>query len=300
MADIFARVPLTALKVFVAACEHRTFTAAAGDLGVTQAAVSRQVARLEALLGMRLFERGRRHLALTPEGRDLAREIAPHFAALGEAVHRSLEEGRDRAVSLRVYPTFADRWLLPRIAGFEAAHPEVRLRYDMTVEPLDIRSTAIDVAIQLGDGRWEGARTRLLFGDAMRPVCAPGYLARMGGDPARALAEGRLLTSRYRRRDWEDWAEGAGVGLPSGARLSFASSAMTYRAAECGLGVAIGQVALVRDAMAAGVLVPLGPAVARRGAAFHLVWPANAATRRPTRALVDWLLQTCGRPRAFT
>ena len=299
MADIFARVPLTALKVFAVASDHRTFTAAAQALGVTQAAVSRQVAQLEALLGARLFERGAGGLSLTVEGRRLALEVAPHFAALGDVVERSLQEGRDRSVTVRVYPTFADRWLLPRVGAFEAAHPEATLRYDMTVEPLDFRSRPLDLAVQLGDGHWAGTRARLLFEDAVRPVCAPGLLAAHGGDPVRMLREGRLLASRYRRRDWEDWS--AATGLAAGERqLWFASSAMAYRAAECGLGVAIGQAALVASALAAGTLVSPFEPVARRGAAFHLAWPASAPLRAPARLFADWLLGACGQGAEFS
>ena len=193
-------------------------------------------------------------------------------------------------MTLRVYPTFADRWLLPRLPGFEAAHPDVELALDTTVEPLDFRSTALDLAIQLGDGAWPETRAPVLFEDRIAPVCSPGYLDAMGGDPERALARGRLIASHYRRTDWAAWCAATGRPPARAAGLMFASSALAYRAAECGLGLAIAQLPLAAAAIEAGALVCPFEAVPREGPAFRVVWPTTASLRPQARRLAEWLL----------
>ena len=290
MSDVFASLPLTALKVFLVAARHRTFTAAAAELGVTQAAVSRQVAQLERALAVQLFVRGPRHLSLTHEGRDVARRLGPHFGALSEAAGEVLHRRRSRSVTLRVYPTFADRWLLPRLPRFEALHPDVELALDTTVEPLDFRSTPLDLAIQLGDGAWPETRAPVLFEDAIAPVCSPGYFDARGRDPERALAEGRLIASHYRRTDWTAWCAATGRSPARPAGLTFGSSALAYRAAECGLGFAIAQLPLAAAAIEAGALLCPFEAAPREGLAFRVVWPTTASLRPQARRLAEWLL----------
>ena len=256
MSNIFSRVPMTAIKVFMVAANSKTFTAAARELGVTQAAVSRQIAAIEDVLAMQLFLRGPRQISLTDEGRFLFHRLNPHFAALTDELSEIVDRRRDQTVNLRVYPTFAEHWLFPRIAAFEAAHPEILLRYDAKVEPLDFRSTNLDLAIQNGDEEWSGAQARTMFRAEIDPVCAPAYLAdKFGGDPDLARVQGRLLVSRYRRKDWSEWQEASGLSFESNETLVFPSSSLCYHAAMSGLGIALAQMPLVAGAIARGELI---------------------------------------------
>ena len=301
MANIFSRVPMTAIKVFVVAANSKSFTAAARELGVTQAAVSRQIAVIEDVLAMRLFLRGPRQISLTNEGRFLFHRLNPHFSALTDELSEILDRRRDQTVNLRVYPTFAEHWLFPRVAAFEAAHPEIQLRYDAVVEPLDFRSSNLDLAIQNGDAEWSGAEAREMFRAEIEPVCAPSYLAdKFGGDPDRARAGGRLLMSRYRRKDWSEWQEASGLFFDSDERLLFPSSSLCYHAAISGLGIALAQVPLVAGAIARGELIRPFDCPVQPAQRYQVIWPTHLSVHLKTRRVIDWVLSECGHPPAFS
>ena len=300
MSDIFSRVPMTAIKVFMVAANSKSFTAAARELGVTQAAVSRQIAAIEEVLAMRLFLRGPRQISLTAEGRFLFHRLNPHFSALTDELSEILDRRRDRTVNLRVYPTFAEHWLFPRVAAFEAAHPEIQLRYDVKVEPLDFRSSDLDLAIQNGDMEWSGAESRELFHAEIEPVCAPSYLTdTFGGDPERARRGGRLLISRYRRKDWSEWQEASGLSFGGEDTLLFPSSSLCYHAAISGLGIALAQVPLVAGAIARGELIRPFDRPVRPAPRYQVIWPTHLSVHLKTRRVIDWVLAECGQPPAF-
>lgn len=299
MSDVFGKVPMNALKVFLVASNSRTFTAAAEELGVTQAAVSRQIALIEETLSMQLFSRGARKLTLTDDGRVLANRLGPHYFSLTDELCEILERRRTKTVKLRVYPTVADRWLLPLIGQFEEQHPDIALQFDTTVEPLDFRSTGIDVAIQLGTGDWSGAKSRFLFPGTFEPVCSPDYFARFDRDPQQLLTRGRRLTSRYRRRDWSIWEDATGNRFESDARLLFQSSLLTYNGAILGLGVALGQKVLLGSDFRTGKLICPFDSPVEPAQAFYAVWSSHHALPPHAKRFVDWLLNQCGETTHF-
>ncbi|WP_338663878.1 LysR substrate-binding domain-containing protein [Pararoseomonas sp. SCSIO 73927] len=287
--------PFNPLHAFTVAARLGSFTRAAEVLGVSQAAVSRQVAVLEGYLGVRLFQRERHGSALTPEGRVLQEELGPAFEQIAAAAERVRREARGAPLRLRVYSTFAAKWLLPRLHRFEAAHPGIAVRLSHAVAPTDFRRDPVDLAIQLGDGRWPGLEARPLLPDVLQPVCSPRLLE--GGPPLRGpgdLPGHRMLVSRYRRTDWRDWL--AGIGRPELLRegMEFTSSVLTYQAAAEGLGVAIGQMALLEQDVRAGLLVPLFGLPVRRALAYHAVWPADRPPDRKAQAFLDWLGEEAG------
>ncbi|WP_339949554.1 LysR substrate-binding domain-containing protein [uncultured Albimonas sp.] len=296
----YRSLPLNPLRAFAIASRHRTFTDAARHMGVSQVAISRQIAILENWLEVKLFERGARSVRLTEAGRAFGHEIAGLFDQLETATARMLaDEGRN-TVNLRIYPTFAHHWLLPRLREFADAHPEVRVRLDTRVEPLDFRGAHLDAALQLGDGAWRDARARKLFDEVVDVVCAPAYLARFGGALALAdLPRAELLHSRYRRREWALWAREAGVEIDPHAGAEFETSLLTYSACRQGFGLAVGQLDLLTEELASGALVRPFDRPWRTGAAFWVAWPTMTSAGASTRRFVDWLLASAGQPPEF-
>ena len=295
MKDALRNLPLNPLRAFAIASRHRTFTAAAAELGVTQVAISRQIALLENYLGVQLYDRDGRSAKLTDVGRAYGAELAAHFDRLEAATSRLLEIERAGTIHLRVYPSVAHYWLLPRLSRFTARHPGLRVRMDTRVEPLDFRGTQLDVAIQLGHDTWRHARSRKLFDERIDAVGAPGRVPRSVAeiDPA------DMLHARYRRRAWRTWANAQGLAVDEGGGIEFDSSLLTYSAAAQGFGLAMGQIDLLSEELAAGRLVaPFGTPI-ETGLAFHVVWPATHSVGTHTRHFIDWLLLETGNTPEF-
>lgn len=288
-------LPLNQLRVFSVAARHSTLTAAAQYLGVSQVAVSRQIKALEDFLDMKLFERGPRSVRLTEAGKLFGHEVAEAFDKLDDATHRLLSERSSDHINLRIYPTLAHHWLLPRLGAFVAQNPDCRFHFDTTVKPLDFRNTDLDLAIQLGHGNWSNARSRKLFDEVVDAVCSPDYGKRLSNALAsRTLADCDLLFAKYRRRVWEIWAEQARIRIDDTRSLDFDSSLLAYNAAERGYGLAIGQIGLLDNELASGKLICPFEKPVKTGAAFHVVWPTMKATPPHVRRFIDWLLETSG------
>ncbi|SHK13273.1 LysR family transcriptional regulator, glycine cleavage system transcriptional activator [Roseomonas rosea] len=282
--------PFNPLHVFTVAARLGSFTRAADLLGVSQAAVSRQVAVLEGYLGARLFQRERRGATLTPEGQMLQEELGPAFERIAAATERVRREARTAPVRVRVYNTFAAKWLLPRLNRFEAAHPGIAIRLSHSVTPVNFDRDPVDLSIQLGDGHWPALGSRPLLPDVLQPVCSPRLLE--AGPPLHKpddLPGHRMLVSRYRRNDWRDWLAGISRLDLLQEGMEFTSSVLTYQAAVEGLGVAIGQMPLLSQDIRAGLLVPLFDLPVRRALAYHAVWPAERPPDRKAQAFLNWL-----------
>lgn len=285
--------PLNPLRVFEVVARSGNLTAAAQELHVTQSAVSRQVAVLEAYLGVDLFRRERHGVTLTRAGADYAREVMPAFERIAGATERLARAHEPGILRLRTYTTFAAKWLIPRLPDFQRAHPGIDVRISNAVPDVDFDRDGVDVAIQYGDGRWPHAEADLLFRDEIEPVCSPRFVRehRAARQPARLLAT-RLLISRYRRHDWDDWLAACDLADVATAteRMSFSSSVLTWQAAIDGLGIAIGQTALLQHEFRQGLLIrPFGRPL-RRAQGHYLVRPAVQRESREVRALRDWLL----------
>lgn len=296
----YRNLPLNPLRAFAVASRHRSFTAAAQEMGISQVAVSRQIAILEGYLGVKLFERSARAAKLTHAGRVFGQEIAALFDDLEGAARRILASEAESTINLRVYPTFAHHWLLPRLSAFTTANPQYRVRFDTAVEPLDFRGTHLDVAVQLGHGTWRDAKCRKLFDEVVDVVCSPAYAGRLDGPTADAMLEkADLLQAKYRRREWEVWAADARTEASPREGMEFDSSLLLYSAAKQGFGLAVGQLDLLRAELDSGALVrPFDRPVAT-GAAFYVVWPTTKSVSTRTRRFIDWLLESCGEKPAF-
>ncbi len=296
----YRNLPLNPLRVFAIASRHRTFTSAAKHMGVSQVAISRQISILENYLGVTLFERTARSVKLTEVGHAFGKRIAGLFDGIEQATHEILTNERENTINLRIYPTFAHHWLLPRLGSFVSAHPDYRVRLDTAVEPLDFRGTHLDVALQLGLGPWRDTKSRVLFEEEVDMVCAPAYAASHGGLHTKADIEtGTPLHARYRRLEWEVWAAEVGVDVHHLDGMEFESSLLLYTAARQGLGMAVGQLALLETDLKNGDLIrPLGRTV-KTGSAFHVIWPTLTSASLQTKHFIDWLLVEAGQAPEF-
>ncbi len=293
-------LPLNPLRSFAVASRHKTFTAAAKELGVSQVAISRQIAILEDYLDVSLFERGVRSARLTEVGRAFGMEIAGLFDDLERATNRMISDEKEGTVNLRVHPTVAHHWLLPRLMGFTRQYPDVRIRFDTRVEPLDFRGTHLDVALQLGQGDWRDAGCRKLWDEQVDVVCSRDYLDSIGGLSKPAdVAKGELLHSRYRRRAWEFWARANRLDIDFNSGTDFDTSLLTISAAQQGFGLAIGQLGLLDDLIAEGRLVRPFDMRIPSGASFYVIWPETMSVRLKTKRFIDWLLAQAGQPGEF-
>jgi LysR family transcriptional regulator of beta-lactamase len=281
-------LPLNGLRAFEAAARHSSFTKAAIELCVTPAALGHQVKGLEERLGVPLFRRLPRGLALTDEGQALLPVLKESFDRMAALIAR-FDDGRDREVlTLGAVGTFAVGWLLPRLARFEAAHPFVDLRLSTNNNRVDIAEEGLDYAIRFGDGAWHGTEARLIFPAPLTPLCAPDVAARLR-EPA-DLAGETLLRS-YRVEEWPAWFAAAGAAPPP--RLTgpvFDSAALAVEAALAGHGVALVPARLFERAIASARAVR--PFTAEIDAGGY--WLTRLKSREPTPAMAafeSWLLE---------
>jgi LysR family glycine cleavage system transcriptional activator len=289
--------PLNAVRAFEAAARHMSITLAAEELHVTPGAVSRQIKTLEDALGMPLFTRGHRQVSLTRQGQEYYRAVTRAIEVLRDAT-RKLQRRRQRQrkqLKIRAYTTFAMRWLIPRLSGFHAAHPDIEVLLKASLEPVDFRKEDIDAAIRLGDGQWSDANTYRLVANILAPVASPALL-KAGPKLKRPadLAHHTLLHSIARPDDWACWLDAAGVGesVDAHAGMTYESSAMSYAAAVEGQGVAIAQRFLVEKDLQDGRLVmPFRQTVDMGDYTYYLLTPAHRQETSDMRAFRLWLLE---------
>lgn len=282
--------PLNALRMFVAVGRLGSFTAAATSLGVTQSAVSRQIALLESYIGQRLFVRAATGTAMTDAGRRFWNETTPALDHIRQATAAARISSNCEPVRLRVYATFAVKWLLQRLPRFNALHPDIEIQLSTTAAPVDFDRDQVDLAIQFGAGSWPGLESHLLMPDIIQPVCSPALATKpMIADLPTMLGQHRMLHSRYRRRDWIDWL--TAVGHPTLLRpgTEFPSSVLTLQAAIDGLGIAIGQMMLLAEDLKAGRLVTLFDQPVRRPLGHFIVWPDSRPPGPKGRAFSKWV-----------
>jgi LysR family glycine cleavage system transcriptional activator len=261
------RVPLNALRVFEAVATHLSFTAAARDLGVTTAAVSAQIKALEADIGVPLFRRHTRAVALTQEGSELLPGVRRGLDELRRAVERIRRERVGGMLNLSVPNEFLQRWLLPRLGEFNRQHPEIEVRFGPSRAELDFGRDDFHAAILYGTGTWPGLKSERLLDEWVFPVCSPALLARLG--PIETLNDfARYPLLHSRSEPWPDWLRRVGGDT---TRTDIAplteDAAATLAAVEQGKGVALVRWSLVAADIAAGRLVrPMLPSVQQRSA----------------------------------
>lgn len=291
------KIPAThTLLCFEAAARHESYTRAAQELALTQSAVSRQVAALEAYLGQPLFTRTRHGVALTPRGREYAFQVAERLLALErDTLNAMSTQGTQGAVHLAAVPTFATRWLIPRLPHLGAQHPDIVVHIETRTRPFMFAETGFDAALYAGTAeqvfKWAGTRATLLVHEEVLPVCAPGLLAGTVSLDPQAVAELPLLQQSTRPFGWSQWFEAMGVSTThalSGPRYELFS--MTATAAIHGLGVALVPRLLVEAELARGDLVVACDLPLRGERAYYLVAPLRDEEPAALVLFRQWLL----------
>jgi len=290
-----ARLPsLNGLRAFEAAARHLSFTNAASELNVTQTAISHQIRRLEEELGIRLFVRQNRALALTPEARDYLPGVRAAFNDLRLATDRVLRRDNDHVLTVSTLASLAAKWLLPRLSAFQEAHPGIDVRITTSTALVDFRAGDVDAAIRYGRGNWAGLRADWLTADELFPVCSPALLT--GAKPLRCpedLANQTLLhSSGGYDDDWRLWLTAAGLpaNISKQPGLTFDLILMTVQAAIDGFGVAMGRTSYVEADIAKGRLVVPFKITLPADAGFYLVSPEAKADSPKLRAFRQWLV----------
>jgi LysR family glycine cleavage system transcriptional activator len=293
---------LNALKVFWAAARHGSFVKAATELHVTASAVSLQIRQLEDELGLKLFERTPKGLALTAAGSRVLPDVSSAFEKLRTTFSTLNEaEAGGAMLTISAAPSFAAKWLLPRLNRFLGAHPEIEVSIKATVELADFERGEADLGIRYGRGGYPDLETELLMREMVFPVCSPELLRAQKKTPtADFLNDVNLLHDDSADQNealpgWKMWLRAAaidGVDWRKGPR--FNQTVLAIEAAAAGLGVALAPAVLVEGDLAGGRLVRLDTAELSEPFAYYLVYPQEKAERSTVKAFRAWLLAELG------
>ncbi len=299
--------PLGALRAFEAAARHESFAKAADELAVTPAAISQQIRQLEADLGIVLFRRLARGLVLTQAGRSALPEFAQAFVHLSRAVEGLRGGSLVGPLVVSIIPSFAGRWLVPRLGSFVAAYPEIEITVRSEIRNIDFAREDVDVGIRYGKGVYPGLDTRILLTERVFPVCAPSLLAgerplkRLDDLRHHALLHDRQLSSEEPSLYWRNWLRDFGVeGWDFDRGPGFTDSLLMMAACERGMGVALGRGGLCAEELAHGRLVrPFAQSRPADYAYYAVTVPGHAEAPR-VRAFLDWLEAEAARTRPVT
>ena len=285
--------PLTALRAFESAARHMSFARAAEELGVSPAAISQHIQALEAYAGQPLFRRLGRRIELTDAGaaaRPLLSEAMMLTAQAARVMRLPLRTSR---VAVAAPPSFAQKWLAPRLARFQEAYPETDVWVAAEPGAVDFAVADADLAIRFGRGGYTDGHVEFLFSETLAPACAPG---RFGLSEPKALLDAPLLHDDTAEADpcpgWPAWLAEQGLDTTAARRgLRFNQAALAIEAAMAGQGVALARTRLVELDVAAGRLaLPFGDT--RRlplSHAYHMVWPRGRTVTGAVKAFMDWL-----------
>ena len=289
--------PLNALRAFEVAARTGGFTKAAGELLVSQGAISRHVALLEYFLGVTLFHRSHRQVQLTQEGHAYASAVRIALDQIEQATRDVRATRLRRSLHIKVYSTLAICWLVPRLGQFHALYPEMAVTISSSPAPADLALEDVMFTIDHGTDRMPWARYDPLFRAELMPVCSPALLN--GPNPIKVpgdLLNHVLLSSLNRPNDWQLWLEGVGItdhGV--GIGLTFSNSSLAYEAAANGIGVAMAQAHYVENEIEIGRLVAPFKQRALTGSKYYLVSRWSDATVPETVAFRDWMILESGK-----
>ncbi|HET8726279.1 MAG TPA: LysR substrate-binding domain-containing protein [Alphaproteobacteria bacterium] len=283
--------PLAALRAFEAAARHLSFKRAAEELRVTPTAISHQVRLLEETIGLRLFERRTRRVVMTPEAQVLFPVLRDGFDAFARAIDGLARQRGRAAVTVSAPTAFTAKWLVPRVAAFRSARPDIDVKLLASDDVVDLNSGAADLAIRYGRGPYPGLVAEPLFVDRFAPMASP----RLGLAKPTDLRSATLLHSDWRRSDpsnptWPRWLAETGLrGVDGRAGLRFNDDSHVIQAVIAGHGIALLSMMLVSEDLAAGTLaVAFGPEI--EGLTYHFVQSGARPPTEPVVAVRSWLL----------
>jgi len=292
--------PLDFLRGFEAAARHLSFTRAAEELFLTQSAISRQIQALEEFIGVPLFERRHKALALTEAGKAYLRAVEPALDQLREATRRLRESRTGHVLTVTTTMSFASMWLVPRLARFRRRHPGVDVRINATPDVVDMEREGIDVAIRDIAVSRAPAEAIFLVGEHLAPVCSPEYLkeSRVAKRPLSKLSDLRHHTllvmhdprGRWPWLAWPAWLESMGEGeLEPASTTSYGQYDQVIQAAIHGQGIALGRMSLAVKLVKDKQLVTLFGQRQRLQRGFYAVYARQAQAREAAGKFVDWI-----------
>lgn len=286
------RLPLTALRSFEAAGRHLSFSKAAEELFVSQAAISRQVRELEETVGQPLFTRLHRSVTLTAAGQELLAQLTQSFDAIDLKLSNIQTKPGDAIVRVSAEPFFGGSWLMPRLNRFQEATPGIDVAVDVNPRLVEFRTHEADLAIRYSATQksWPRTQARHLIDSIASPMLSPVLLARSAPLVTAADLAGYTLLHEENRDGWSRWFEAAGVGSATAQRGPiFPDGALATRAASLGHGVALGDLFLNEAELKSGELLQPFPISIPFGS-YWLVAPDFEALSAPVKAFADWLI----------
>ncbi|MEO8170212.1 MAG: transcriptional regulator GcvA [Oxalobacteraceae bacterium] len=287
-AEALPRMPsLPALRAFESAARHDSFSRAAAELHLTHGAIGHQVRALEASLGVQLFTRVGRGLALTPEGRMLAERVRAAWLDIAAAAQDISRRANAGQLTISVMPSFAARWLVPRLGRFIEQNPDIELVVQTTGQLVDFSREAVDIGLRMGRGDWPDLWCERLFGDSYFPVCAPSF--KHGKLPATIgeLAGLPLLNSTG--EPWLPWFAAAGLDAPEPRGVTYSDSHSLLQAAKEGQGIALARQTMVADDLRQGALLRLFSVSIPSPAEYFLVCPPALLQTGKVQRFRAWL-----------
>ncbi|WP_313529284.1 transcriptional regulator GcvA [Shinella sp.] len=279
---------LPSLSVFEASARHGSFTRASEELNMTQSAVSKRVANLEAYVGTQLFERIRKRIVLTEAGEQYLSRIREALNIVEQATvdARAYRSG-EGVLNIATLPSFGNRWLFPRIGRFTSRYPHISLNVTARQWPFDVSDEGIDVAIFYSSKSWQGGHSEVLMGEEVVPVCAPGLIP---GASRFALKNVQLLHHRARPRAWQQWLDLEAlddINAYKGSR--FEQFDMIIKAAVSGAGVGLVPVFMVQDEIAQRSLVTPFARKMKSDESYFLISPNRKRSTKAVAAFRDWI-----------
>lgn len=288
--------PLNSLRIFEAASRLISFKNAAHELNLTPSAVSHGIQNLEAWLGLALFNRSSKGLVLTEAGQDYSNIVRDVLDKLSTGSTLISKGSGAKSLSISVAPTFADRWLLPKLQSFRALHPDIVFTLDTAQENTELANFGSDIAIRMGNGNWPHLTADRLFQEQLVPVCSPAIADRI--EELDRIDNVPLIHVLSVSEDWAAWSTAAGIATPDRRKgLQFDTIQMAFRAASEGLGVALGRKPLVNSELKSGELVEIwGPPHAASTSYWLLTTPDRLANPI-VRFFRTWILQVASKDR---
>lgn len=283
---------IEALIAFEAAARHQSFTRSADELSLTQSAVGRQIAGLEDFVGVPLFSRVKKRISLTDVGQMYARNVRECLEKIERDTLAAMAcHGAGGILELAVIPTFATRWLIPRLPDFYAQHPHITLNLTTRTDPFMFTDTPFDAAIHFGNSVWPGTISCHLFGEELTPICSPNLLNRRPLLHPGDVKEFTLLHQSARPDAWRQWLIRAGVDdtdCMKGQRYELFS--MLVEAARAGLGIALAPRFFVLNELARGELVVPCDLSLQNDKGYYLVYPERKQCSPSLMIFEKWLL----------
>ncbi len=294
------KLPFNSLRAFEAAARHLSVSGAARELSVTHSAVSHQIRLLEDELGLRLFERNNRGLRLTAQGEALAPVLADGFERIESTLDQLRQSDPARSIRITCTPTFAAKWLVPRLRDWYADPDAARISLQPSLEFENLHNDGFDFAIRCGVPPWDGLEHELLMPIHLVPVCSPAYAARHEpiGNPADILQHDLIhadVGDHGQGEEWREWLAGNAVECPSDLPgLSFHDPALAMQAAADGLGLAIGYLELIDRDLQGGHLITAAAANVRHEYSYYLVYPGDRELTPGLGGFRHWITAQAG------